>query len=272
MGASVSIIAGASPSAQVPSTLVDVHCHILPSLDDGALDVQDSLAMARQAAADGIAVVCATPHIRDDHDVRIDELPSRLSSLTAELAAAAIPVHLVTGAEVAQRAAEQLQISTLKRLTLGAGGWLLLEPSPGPLNDDLSALVDRLSDHQLKVVIAHPERHSDQDFESRLTALTHLGCLIQWTAEFVLEGEGDSGEGKGDSVEGERDSVAIEYAKKGLLHLLGSDSHSSHGGRPLKLRAAVERLRGCCPPHHVAWIAHQAPWAVVRGQPTSPPW
>lgn len=214
--------------------------------------------MARQAAADGISVVCATPHIRDDHDVRIDELPARLGALQAELAAWSIPIHLVTGAEVSQRAAESLPPATLRRLTLGAGGWLLIEPDPGPLKDDLEALVDRLSDEGLRVVIAHPERHADERFESRLTQLSRLGCLIQWTADFVLRGTGES--------------IALQYASKGLLHLLGSDSHSSHGGRPLKLRDAIESLRGCCPPSHVRWIAHEAPWAVLRGQPTSPPW
>jgi len=55
--------------------VIDVHCHILPALDDGALDLDDSAAMAAQAAEDGIEVVCATPHIRPDHLVRVAELP-----------------------------------------------------------------------------------------------------------------------------------------------------------------------------------------------------
>jgi protein-tyrosine phosphatase len=61
--------------------LVDLHCHVLPALDDGARDLEDALAMARQAERDGIAVICATPHIRHDHDVRIAELPARVDAL-----------------------------------------------------------------------------------------------------------------------------------------------------------------------------------------------
>lgn len=47
--------------------MIDLQCHILPGVDDGAFDVADSIGMARQAAHVGIAAVCATPHIRQDH-------------------------------------------------------------------------------------------------------------------------------------------------------------------------------------------------------------
>jgi protein-tyrosine phosphatase len=61
--------------------VIDLHCHILPGIDDGALDLPDSLAMARVAAADGIDVIAATPHIRHDHDVRIPELAGRVEEV-----------------------------------------------------------------------------------------------------------------------------------------------------------------------------------------------
>lgn len=236
--------------------LVDVHCHILPALDDGALDMRDSLRMARRGWEDGIAVVCATPHIRDDHDVRIDELPRRISALSAELAAEELPLHVVGGGEIAQRAAERLDDATLRRLALGAGRWLLIEPAPGPLGDELHRLVTCLGKDGFRVVLAHPERHAGPDFEQRLERLTAEGCLIQWTADFVAQA----------------DEGALSFAGKGLLHLLGSDSHSSHGGRPLQLSAGVRRLREVCPDEHVEWIATEAPWGVLRGEDVTPPW
>lgn len=212
--------------------------------------------MARQGWEDGIAVVCATPHIRDDHDVRIDELPSRISSLSAELAAKELPIHVVGGAEIAERAAERLDVATLERLALGAGHWLLLEPAPGPLSDELEALVTRLFAQGFRVVLAHPERHAGRDFERRLEGFAAQGCLIQWTADFVAKA----------------DKGALSYAAKGLLHLLGSDAHSSHGGRPLKLSSGVRRLKEVCPEDDVKWIATEAPWAVLRGEDVTPPW
>ena len=124
--------------------LVDVHCHILPELDDGAHSLTDSVAMARQAHADGIAVVCATPHIRDDHDVHISELPGRVASLERELRRQGVGVRVITGGEVAQRAAERLTVEELRRLSLAGNGWVLLEPAPGPLGVELDQLVGRL--------------------------------------------------------------------------------------------------------------------------------
>lgn len=219
--------------------------------------------MARQGWEDGIAVVCATPHIRDDHDVRIDELPSRLSALSAELAAAELPIHVVSGAEVSERAAQRLDAATLRRLTLGGGDWLLIEPAPGPLGDGLQALVGRLWRDGLRVAIAHPERHAGADFEPRLRRLVDEGCLIQWTADFVS---------RADEAALTADEAALTYAAKGLLHLLGSDAHSSHGGRPLKLSAGLRRLAEVRGSDDVAWIATEAPWGVLRGGDVTPPW
>src|SRR6266508_4377391 len=89
-------------------TVIDLHCHILPGIDDGALDLADSLAMARVAADDGIETISATPHIRHDHDVRIAELPARVAELNGELSRNGVPVEIVTGGEVAETAIEGL--------------------------------------------------------------------------------------------------------------------------------------------------------------------
>ena len=89
--------------------MIDLHCHILPGIDDGALDLADSLAMARIGAADGIEVIAATPHIRHDHDVRIGELAGRVEELNEELRGAEIPVAIVTGGEVAETGARRAE-------------------------------------------------------------------------------------------------------------------------------------------------------------------
>ena len=238
--------------------LVDVHCHILPELDDGALSLRDSVAMARQARADGIAVVCATPHIRDDHDVRVSELPVRLLALERELERQGVGVRVVLGGEVGQHAAEELTVPQLRRLSLGGNGWVLLEPAPGPLSVELDALVERLAAAGMRTVVAHPERHAGVDLEERLLELVARGCLIQWTADFIAQGTG------GDFVLG--------LARDGLVHLLGSDAHSSLGGRPVRLSGGLARLGEELPADHVRWIAEDAPWAVLRGEPVIPPW
>lgn len=237
--------------------MIDLHCHILPALDDGALSLDDSVAMARQAEDDGITVVCATPHIRHDHDVRIEEIAARVRSVQHVLADHGVEVRVLPGAELAQTEADRLTDAQLRSVTLGGtGGWVLLEPAPGPLDGDLAAVVERLSERGLGTVIAHPERHAGADFEERLQRLVSSGCLIQWTAQFVADAS------PGDLV--------LALAGEGLVHLLGSDAHSSYGGRPVRLAAGFARLATICTEAQIEWMVDQAPRAILRGGPVTP--
>jgi protein-tyrosine phosphatase len=238
--------------------MIDLHCHILPGLDDGALDLQDSVEMARQAQDDGITVVCATPHIRHDHDVLIEEIASRVLVVRQELLDHGVGVQVVPGGELAEGEADRLTDAELRSVTLGgAGGWVLLEPAPGPLGDGLQALARRLAQRGLGSVIAHPERHAGVDFEERLGRLAGSGCLIQWTAEFVAQ------VAAGDQL--------LRLADAGLVHLLGSDAHSSHAGRPVRLAAGFTRLATVCSPQHLRWMIEEAPRAILDGEPVTPP-
>ncbi len=261
--------------------MIDLHCHILPGVDDGALDVRDSLAMARQAQADGIQTVCSTPHIRHDHPVAIEEIAARVDALQAELAAAGVDVLIVPGGELAQTEADRLDDEQLRAVALGGagspgggyspdgggspggaegrtvggtGGWVLLEPAPGPLGDGLYEVVDRLAKRDMRAVIAHPERHAGADFAERLRGLVDGGCLVQWTAEFIAQAPA------GEYVMG--------LAREGLVHVLGSDAHSSHGGRPVNLAAGFASLARVRSPEQMDWTIRTAPAAIVRGDRT----
>lgn len=232
--------------------MIDLHCHILPDLDDGALDMRDSLAMARQAVSDGIEAVCATPHIRHDHDVAIEEIDALVGSLQTELDAHEIGVRILPGGEVAETDVDRLSDAQLRMVSLGgAGGWVLLEPAPGPLGDRLYEVVALLAGRGLRTVIAHPERHAGADFVERLQHLIDAGCLIQWTAEFIAQAP--AGE------------YVLGLASRGFVHLLGSDAHSSHGGRPVHLAAGFASLARVRTPEQMAWTAEDAPQAIVHG-------
>lgn len=217
--------------------------------------------MARQAEHDGIGVVCATPHIRSDHDVRIEELPLRVAALQGELDRLGVGVRIAQGGELAQPAADSLSDEHLRAVSLGGGGWVLLEPAAGPLADELSALVERLAARGARTILAHPERHAGPDLVARLRALVARGVLIQWTADFIAHAD-----------LGDPDAFVLGLARDGLVHLLASDAHSSHGGRPVRLSGAVERLRGVCSPAQLEWIAELAPAAILQGQDVLPPW
>jgi protein-tyrosine phosphatase len=238
--------------------LIDLHCHILPGVDDGALDVRDSAGLARQAAADGIEAICATPHIRHDHDVRIEEVESRVESLNRHLRGEGIPVEVLPGGEVAETAVEGLDEEELARVALGRGRWILLEPAPGPLSDSLLRRVAQLAERGHRALIAHPERHLSEDMFERMAALVEAGALIQATADFFLREQMAEG--------------MLAMAEAGLVHVLSSDAHSSHGGRPAQMGAAFERLAevGLLRPH-LEWMRERAPRAIVTGGELEPP-
>lgn len=208
--------------------MIDLHCHILPGIDDGARDLDDALAMARGAQADGIEIVCATPHIRHDHDVRIHELDERIGRLQTAIDAAGIDIRIARGGEVAEPALDGLTDDELHTVALG-GRWVLFEPAPGPIGQALIAGIERLRSRGFGAIVAHPERHAGEQLETRLREAVERGALVQATAAALADG-------------GDGAAWLSKLAHDDLLHVLGSDAHTSHWGRPVTLSAAYAEL------------------------------
>ncbi len=237
--------------------MIDLHCHILPGIDDGAVDLDDSLAMARLAAEDGVHYICATPHIRHDHDVKVREIRGRVIYLNAAIQREFIPVTVFGGGEVAETAIDGLDDDDLRRASLGgSGAWVLVEPRPGPIGESLQAAVGTLDDCGIGSVIAHPERHFGPDTIAHLKRLVQGGALVQVTAAALLS------PGTAPAV--------MDLVGRGLVHVRGGDSHSATLGRPPTLSQAYARLRQF-DVAHADWIAYEAPDAIVRGAPIEPP-
>ena len=238
---------------------VDLHCHILPGLDDGALDVLDSVAMAHRAVREGFSAICATPHIRQDHEVAIGEIAGRVAALGEELERRGIPLRILRGGEVAETIVDDLDDAQLRAVCLGDGHWILLEPRPGPISASLEATVGRLIERGFQPLIAHPERHLAADMFERLTRVVQRGALVQATAAH-FEGA--------PTAEG-----MLELAGRGLVHVLASDAHSSHVGRPVSIARGLQALSGVeRVAEHLDWIAYAAPAAIVAGGVPKPPY
>ena len=239
--------------------MIDLHCHLLPGLDDGAASLADAVAMGRQAAASGITQICATPHIRHDHDVKIFELTDRIALVADALVEDECPVQILPGGEVAETIVEHLTDDELHAVSLGAAGhWILLEPAPGPLTDSLDQTVQRLERRGFRSLIAHPERHLSHDLIDRLVTLVRDGALVQVTAATMAEHPASIG--------------MRMLAEAGVVHVLGSDSHSAHAGRPVDLSMGVDVLAAISATRpYLDWIAHEAPAAIVAGHDVEPP-
>jgi protein-tyrosine phosphatase len=227
--------------------LIDLHSHVLPSLDDGPSNLDFSVAMARAAVASGTQLMVATPHIRADFVVAPDDIARRVDDLNERLERDGLPLRVLPGAEVGWASVPDLDAATLERLTLGSGRHVLLESPYGRKAVDVEGAVQTLADRGFKTVLAHPERcplfQRDPD---RLARLVKGGVLCSVTA-------GSMAGRFGDTVK----HFTVEMLRRGLVHDVASDAHD-HLHRPPGLLAGFSDLE-----EELPGISRQAPWYTV---------
>src|SRR5437763_1651765 len=115
-----------SLTASLSASAHPLHTHILPRLDDGARTLDESVSMARSAVADGIRVVAATPHVREDYPTRAAEMERRVSDVRQALAMEGLTLDVRTGGEIALDQLGTLDAEELARFGLaGNSGYLL---------------------------------------------------------------------------------------------------------------------------------------------------
>src|SRR5579883_858978 len=110
--------------------MVDLHTHILPGIDDGVRTLAESVELARAAAAEGVSVLAATPHVREDFPTSADDVERLVGEVSRAVAAAAIPIGIRAGAEVALDRLPLLPDGELRRLGLGGNPRYLLVEFP----------------------------------------------------------------------------------------------------------------------------------------------
>ena len=145
---------------KLPKPLTEIHCHLLPGVDDGARDIDDSLEMASVAAADGTRTIVVTPHVRSDFVTDVLLVWERFVELRLALAGMGIEVELHCGGELGHDLVGRLDQSELEVIAIGPPDhrWLLVEAPFEGLDEDFTAATDELRQRGFGVVIAHPER------------------------------------------------------------------------------------------------------------------
>ena len=142
--------------------MIDIHCHILPGIDDGPSDLAGSLEMARAAAAAGITTAVATPHLRADFPkVRVDEVADRCAELREAIRSAGIELELVPGGEVSLSWALDATDDRLRLASYGQRGTDLLIETPSIGGPMLPQMLSQIASRGYRVVLAHPERLQD---------------------------------------------------------------------------------------------------------------
>jgi protein-tyrosine phosphatase len=238
--------------------VVDLHCHILPGLDDGPANEDFSLAMAREAVAAGIQVVVATPHVRSDHPFELDEIAERVDAMNALLRAGDVPLMIMTGGEVALPKVPELDDRDLAKVCLGRTRHLLVESPYGRREIDIEGILGELQGRGFRPVLAHPERcpifRTDP---GRLAALVERGVLCSVTSVSLAGGFGDSVRG-----------FALALLQEGMVHDVASDAHDHLHRRP-ELLAGFESAEDDLPgvSAQAAWYTTTAPVAILAGRP-----
>jgi protein-tyrosine phosphatase len=234
--------------------VIDLHTHVLPGIDDGARSLDDSRELAREAAAEGITVLAATPHVRDDYPTTPEMMEDAVAELRADFADQRIPVEVVHGAEVDLSLLWAIPPVDLRRLTIAqTGRYLLLEFPYRRWPIALETSVKRLVALGVTPLLAHPERNPEvQDRPDRVRGLIAAGALVQVTAA---------------SLEGERDraaqAAALRLLELGLVHVLASDSHGPH----IRREGLGAVARGLADPALARYLTVEVPGAILAGEP-----
>ena len=239
--------------------MIDLHCHILPGLDDGPANVEESLALARDAAAAGTSRVVATPHVSERYSgTTALGIAMATLELNRHLTAAGIDLRVIKGAEVALSRAPMLADDELRRLRLGGGPWLLVECPTVTAGGAISAALQRIADRGVRVLLAHAERiPAFQQDPALLEELVAGGMLCQVTAASLAGRFGQAERGFAERLVG-----------AGLVHVVASDAHSALHRRPCALPYLRE---GGWAESWIAWWTRDVPGALLAGDELPPP-
>ena len=216
---------------------VDLHCHLLPGLDDGAAGMDDTIAHARRLEAAGVHDVACTPHIKrlDFPRVEIARLAERREEAQRALDERGIDVRLHGGGELAHEDALWLGADDLELIAQGPDGgrWLLLECPFAGFDDDVVRAAERLWEHGYGVLLAHPERAAVIDgADRRLRTLAARGALLQVNATSLLGRHGAAAY-----------AGAVRLLREQLVWCLASDGHPGTRNDTLdRGHEAAERL------------------------------
>jgi len=236
--------------------LVDLHSHILPGVDDGAPDIEASIAMARTAAADGIRMMVATPHVSFEYELDPMDVGRRVGELNLALSRREVPLAVLPGGEIALTRLTALEPEALRVLSLGAGPYLLVETPYAGAAPFLEEVLFDLDLRGFRTILAHPERCAMFDGDrDRLAKLVERGVLCSVNA-------GSMAGQFGRRVR----EFAVHLFREGLVHNVASDAHDDEVRRA-ELSWGFERLEDELPgiADQAHWFTELAPSAIVAG-------
>ncbi|KKK38889.1 tyrosine protein phosphatase [Mesobacillus campisalis] len=213
--------------------MIDIHCHILPGIDDGAQTIEDSLEMARRAVQEGITAIIATPHHNKAGYVNPkEEIVRKCKELNDILQSENLPLEILPGQEPAI-GGELIEDFENKRLqTLNGTQYLFVEMPSSQVPRYTERLLFDLQLKGIVPIIVHPERNRELlENPELLYQLVKKGALTQLTAGSLTGRFGKKIR-----------TFSFDILNSNLVHLIASDAHNITT-RAFHLQAAYEEIK-----------------------------
>ncbi|RYI28786.1 tyrosine protein phosphatase [Bacillus infantis] len=213
--------------------MIDIHCHILPNVDDGADSLEASISMARQAAGEGIRSIIATPHHKNGHyDNTKEQILQYTSSLNEALENAHIPVNVLPGQEIRIYGELLEDYEKGEILTLNDGSkYVFIELPSNHVPRYTEKLLFDIQMNGLTPIIVHPERNAELiEHPDLLYQMVKKGTLTQVTASSVSGYFGKKIK-----------KFSHQLFEANLTHFIASDAHNT-SSRGFKMAEAFEEI------------------------------
>jgi protein-tyrosine phosphatase len=232
--------------------MVDLHCHILPGLDDGAKTMEDALAMAEMAIADGTTHLVATPHSSSEHTFDYAAVRRLSTELQEKLGSR---LKIATGCDFhlnpENLAALRMNPSSF---CINQKNYLLVEFNEFSIPPVLDQTLHDLQLAGLRPIVTHPERNSIlRTNPERLSNWVRMGCFVQVTAGSLL-----GTFGSGARMDSEK------WIERGCVHFVSSDGHNLTSRLP-KLNEAFEAVKNSFGEEKANALFRENPIAAFEG-------
>ena len=208
--------------------MIDIHCHILPEVDDGSRSLNESIEMAMIAKEQGITKIVNTSHYHPDFRYKNgEELLKELEDFNNVLKENMIDIEVVIGNEIYYTKDLIKEIDELDFYTLNNSRYILIELPPTNFPKDLCNIVYELKEKNYIPVFAHVERYREvQENPELIYEVINAGAIIQVNSHSIL---GKSGK--------ELQKVCNTLLNRNMIHVVGTDAHSSKRRTPIFLDA-----------------------------------
>ena len=208
--------------------MIDIHCHILPEVDDGSRSLNESIEMAMIAKEQGITKIVNTSHYHPDFRYKKgEELLKELEDFNNVLKENMIDIEVLIGNEIYYTKDLIKEIDELDFYTLNNSRYILIELPPTNFPKDLCNIVYKLKEKNYIPVFAHVERYREvQENPELIYEVINAGAIIQVNSHSIL---GKSGK--------ELQKVCNTLLNRNMVHVVGTDAHSSKRRTPIFLDA-----------------------------------